>query len=102
MLGPFRARVREAGPDDIGAEPGAGCEVAAELAGAALADDGDDDVEDDGLLLVTWKGAAKEEDWAEGEAERDTADMTVEERVTTTELTMPFDIPRPQTPLELQ
>jgi hypothetical protein len=102
-LGPFRARVSEAGPDDIGAEPGAGCEVAAELVGAAaLTDDGDDDVEGDGLLLVTWKGAAKEEDWEEGEAERDTADMTEGERVTATELTMPFEIPRPQTPLVLQ
>ena len=101
-LGPFRARVREAGPDDIGAEPGAGCEVAAGLVEAALTDDGDADVEDEGLLLVTWKGAAKEEDWAEGEAERDTADIAEEGRVTATELTMPFEIPRPQTPLVLQ
>ena len=85
-LGPFRARVREAGPDDIGADPGAGCEVAAELVVAELAEDGDgdDDVED------------------EGEAERDTADTTEEGRVTAAELPMLFEIPRPQTPLVLQ
>ena len=82
MLGPFRARVREAGPDDIGAEPGAGCEVAAELVGAAVADDGD------------------RED--EGEEERATAETTEEGRATAAELPMLFEIPRPQTPLVLQ